>query len=71
MPPARRTVRLGPRGLSHHRQEALRMSRNSPSARRHRALVFLAHLVQYKKYGPLIGPKESHQPDYQWKGKEQ
>lgn len=42
------------------------MSRNSPSARRHRALVFLAHLWQYKTYGPLIGPKEAHQPEHRW-----
>lgn len=40
------------------------MGRNSPSARRHRALKFLGHLWQYKTYGPLIGPKEAHQPDY-------
>lgn len=32
----------------------------------HRALVFLAHLEQYKRLGPLIGPKEQHQPDPRW-----
>lgn len=32
----------------------------------HRALVFLAHLEQYKRLGPLIGPKEQHQPDHRW-----
>lgn len=42
------------------------MGSNSPSARKHRALIFLAHLVQYKTYGPLIGPKEAHQPDFRW-----
>lgn len=42
------------------------MGRNSPSARIHRALVFLARLEQYRAYGPLIGPKEPHQPDYRW-----
>lgn len=44
------------------------MSRNSPSARKHRALKFLAHLVHYKKYGPLIGPHEAHQPEHRWPG---
>jgi hypothetical protein len=43
------------------------MGKNSPSARKHRALVFLAHLEQYKRLGPLIGPKEAHQPEYRWK----
>lgn len=42
------------------------MSRNSPSARRHRALKFLGHLAQYEKFGPLIGPKEEHQPEHRW-----
>lgn len=42
------------------------MGKNNPSARVHRALVKLAHIVQYKQYGPLIGPKEQHQPDHQW-----
>lgn len=42
------------------------MGSDSPSARRHRALVFLARLVQYKTYGPLIGPKEAHQPNPRW-----
>lgn len=42
------------------------MGSNSPSARKHRALRFLAHLEQYKRLGPLIGPKEAHQPDYRW-----
>lgn len=45
------------------------MSRNSPSARYHRAIVYLAHLAQYKKYGPLIGPKEKHQPNPRWEKK--
>lgn len=35
-------------------------------ARMHRMLVTLAHIVQYKKYGPLVGPKEAHQPDFRW-----
>lgn len=42
------------------------MGHNSPSARKHRALRFLAHLVQYKQYGPLVGPKEAHQPNPRW-----
>lgn len=40
------------------------MGSNSPSARKHRALRFLSHLMQYEKYGPLVGPKEAHQPDF-------
>ena len=32
----------------------------------HRVLVWLAHLEQYRAYGPLIGPKLPHQPDYRW-----
>jgi hypothetical protein len=42
------------------------MSKNSPSARRHRLLVYLRNLYLYKKYGPLIGPKEEHQPNPRW-----
>lgn len=42
------------------------MGRNSPSARLHRALRALAHLEQYRRLGPLIGPKEAHQPDHRW-----
>jgi hypothetical protein len=42
------------------------MGSNSPSARLHRALRFLAQLDQYKTYGPLVGPKEAHQPDPRW-----
>lgn len=42
------------------------MSKNSPSARLHRAFVTLVRIANYKKYGPLIGPKEEHQPEYRW-----
>jgi len=42
------------------------MGKNSPSAQLHRLLKLLAQEVQYRKYGPLIGPKEKHQPDWQW-----
>jgi hypothetical protein len=45
------------------------MSKNSPSARYHRFIVFLAHLYRYKTYGPLIGPKEEHQPNPRWDNK--
>jgi hypothetical protein len=37
------------------------------SNRVHRALVYLAHLEQYKRLGPLIGPKEKHQPNPRWR----
>lgn len=42
------------------------MGRNSPSARLHRVMRFLAHVQQYREYGPLVGPKQSHQPDHRW-----
>lgn len=42
------------------------MGKNSPSARKHRALKYLSQLWQYKTYGPLIGPKEAHQPEHRW-----
>jgi hypothetical protein len=42
------------------------MSKNSPSARLHRLLKYFAQEVQYRKYGPLIGPKEKHQPNPRW-----
>lgn len=44
------------------------MGKRSPSAIKHRALKFLAHLYHYKTYGPLIGPKEAHQPNPRWVG---
>lgn len=42
------------------------MSKNSPSARRHRILKFLKQVQMYRDYGPLIGPKEKHQPNPRW-----